>query len=106
MESNWYTLCDDDSDRLIDAIDQADEFSQKMIIFRSGLISPELRWLQQQAYEFYDKMSQRELSVFKMRCQHHTYPIIAAELEISESSCKVYWARAMKKIKLVIESSN
>jgi len=104
MKSTWTTLTDADADRLIDAIDQADEFSTKMAIFRSGLIPQELRWLQLAAHEFYDSFSEQELKVFKMKVQKHTYPIIADELGISESSCKVYWARSLKKIKRVIET--
>jgi len=106
MESTWTILTDADTDRLIDAIDQADEYIQKMIAFRSGLIPSELRWLQLAAHEFYDSFSPRELEVFKMRCQKHTYPIIADELGISEGSCKIYWARSIKKIKRVIDSGN
>ncbi len=105
MESNWINLTDADGDRLIDAMEQADEYMKKLAIFRSGLIKPELRWLQLAAHEFYDSFSNRELTVFKMRCQHHTYPVIAEELGISESSCKVYWSRSLQKIKNVIESS-
>jgi DNA-binding NarL/FixJ family response regulator len=104
MESTWTTLTDADADRLINAIDQADEYLTKLAIFRSGLIPPELRWLQYSAHEFYDAFSEQELKVFKMRCQKHTYPIIATELGISESSCKVYWARSLKKIRRVIET--
>jgi DNA-binding NarL/FixJ family response regulator len=103
MDSTWTTLTDADADRLIDAIDLANEFTIKLAIFRSGLIPPELRWLQSKAHEFYDDFSEQELKVFKMRCQKHTYPIIATELGISESSCKVYWSRSLKKIKRVIE---
>ena len=103
MESNWINLTDADSDKLIDAMEQADEYLQKLAIFRSGLIEPELRWLQTAAHEFYDSFSDRELTVFKMRCQHQTNPVIAEKLGISESSCKVYWSRSLTKITTVIE---
>ena len=105
MDSTWTTLTDADGDRLIDAMEQADEYLQKLAIFRSGLIDPELRWLQLAAHDFYDSFSSRDLEVFKMRCQKHTYPVIAEALGITESSCKVYWSRSLKKIKTVIDSS-
>tara|TARA_R110001592_G_scaffold110221_1_gene306365 strand:+ start:62 stop:391 length:330 start_codon:yes stop_codon:yes gene_type:complete len=104
MESNWHNLTDVDADRLVEAIDQADEYLEKMIVFRSGLIAKELRWLQTSAHEFYDLLSPRELQVFQLRIRRHTFPEIAESVGVTESSCKVYWSRTIKKIKNVIDS--
>jgi DNA-binding NarL/FixJ family response regulator len=106
MESYWHNLTDADADRLIEAIDQADEYLQKMIAFRTGLIPPHLRWLQTSAHQFYDLLSPRELQVFQLRIRKHTFPEIAQVVGVTESSCKVYWRRTLNKITNVIEQSN
>ena len=103
MESHWHNLTDADADRLIEAIDQADEYLQKMIVFRTGLIPPELRWLQLSAHTFYDLLSPRELQVFQLRVRKHTFPEIAEVVGVTESSCKVYWTRTITKIHNVID---
>jgi DNA-binding NarL/FixJ family response regulator len=106
MESYWHNLTDADADRLIEAIDQADEYLQKMIVFRTGLIPKHLRWLQTSAHEFYDLLSPRELQVFQLRIRKHTFPEIAQVVGVTESSCKVYWRRTLNKIKNVIGTPN
>lgn len=103
-KSQWHTITDADADRLLDAIDQADEFVNKMIIFRAGLIAPELRWLQLSAHHFYDLLSPRELQVFKLRCRDYTFPEIAEVVGVTDSSCKEYWRRTLIKIRNVIDS--
>ena len=105
-KSQWHTITDADADRLLDAIDQADEYVNKMLIFRAGLVPPQLRWLQLSAHRFYDLLSPRELQVFKLRCQDHTFPEIAEVVGVTESSCKEYWRRTLIKIRRVIETSN
>ena len=95
MTTAWQNITQDDS--LADAIDQAEEYSIKMAIFQSGLIPPEQRWLQLSAHHIYDQLSDRELTVLKMRTNQHTFPSIALALDISASSAKTYWRRAMDK---------
>ncbi len=94
---DWPIVTDADYERLIESIDLGDEMFQKLAIFRSGLIAPEMRQWQLAAHEAYDTLSKRELEVFKMRLKSHSFPIIADALEISESSAKTYWRRAIKK---------
>ena len=92
---DWPNLTDRDAERLEDSINQAEEYKQKLGIFRSGLIPPELRWLQLAAHETYDSLSPRELEVFIMRTKQHTFPIIAHALDIKQryslffKSCQV-----------------
>lgn len=105
-ESQWHTITDADAERLLDAMDQADEYVQKMLVFRSGLIPPPLRWLQLSAHQFYDLLSPRELQVFKLRCLDHTFPEIAEVVGVTDSSCKEYWRRTLIKIRHVIDSGN
>ena len=105
-ESQWHTITDADADRLLDAMDQADEYVQKMLVFRSGLIPPPLRWLQLSAHQFYDLLSPRELQVFILRCRNHTFPEIAEVVGVTDSSCKEYWRRTLIKIRDVIDSGN
>ena len=105
-ESQWHTITDADAARLIDAIDQADDYLQKMIVFRSGLIPSHLRWLQISAHQFYDLLSPRELQVFQLRIRNHTFPEIAEVVGVTDSSCKEYWRRTLVKIHDVIESGN
>ena len=94
---DWPNLTDTDQERLEDAIDLGEEFRTKLMIFRSGLIDPEYRWLQLEAHKIYDSLSVRELEVFKMRTKQHTFPQIASALEISVSSAKTYWRRSLAK---------
>ena len=102
---DWPNLTDRDAERLEDSIDQAEEYTRKLGIFRSGLISPELRWLQLAAHETYDSLSPRELEVFIMRTKQHTFPVIASALEISVSSAKTYWRRSLAKCAVMWKSS-
>ena len=102
-ETAWHNITDEETDRLLSAIEHQDTVLQKLIVFRSGLIPKELRWLQLSAHEFYDLMSDRELQVFKMRVRSHTFPEIAEVLGVTESSCKTYWRRTLKKIRDVID---
>ncbi len=97
MNKEWHNLSDADATLLEDAIVQSEEFAEKLAIFRSGLIPSEQRWLQLNAHEIYDKLSARELEVFKMRTLKHTFPVIADALEISVSSAKTYWRRCLAK---------
>jgi len=102
---DWPNLTDRDTERLGEAIDQAEEYKRKLAIFRSGLIPPELRWLQLAAHETYDSLSPRELEVFKMRTKQHTFPVIAQVLDISVSSAKTYWRRSLAKCSVMWKSS-
>ena len=86
-----------DYERLIESIDLGDEFFRKLAIFRSGLIEPHMRHWQLSAHKAYDTLSPRELQVFKKRLKSHSFPTIADALEISESSAKTYWRRAIRK---------
>ena len=94
---DWPLLTEDDYERLIESIDLGDEFFQKLAAFRSGLISPEMRKWQLMAHQAYDTLSERELQVFKRRLKQHSFPVIAENLAISESSAKTYWRRAIRK---------
>lgn len=105
MEEVWSNLTDDNTDKWLHAINRADRYHRMMLVFRSGLIEPELRHLQLSAHQFYDLMSPQELRVFQQRILGHTFVSIAIEMEITESSVKEYWRRTLKKIKNVIEAS-
>ena len=106
MNKEWHNLSDADATLLEDAIIQSEEFAEKLAIFRSGLIPPEQRWLQLNAHESYDKLSMRELEVFKMRTLKHTFPVIAEALDISVSSAKTYWRRCLAKCTKSFMSTN
>ena len=106
MNKEWHNLSDADATLLADAITQGNEYAEKLAIFQSGLISPELRWLQLEAHNIYDQLSDRELTVFKMRILQHTFPTIAEALDISVSSAKTYWRRSMAKCSKVLMSTN
>ena len=106
MNKEWHNLSDADAALLEDAITQSEEYAQKLAIFQSGLIEPELRWLQLGAHDIYDQLSEREKTVFNMRLQKHTFPLIAEVLEISVSSAKTYWRRCMAKCAKLFMSSN
>ena len=106
MEEVWSNLTDENTDKWLHAIDRADRYHRMMLIFRSGMIEPELRYLQLAAHTFYDMMSPQELRVFKQRTLGHTFVDIAKEMQITESSVKEYWRRSLKKIKTVIDNSS
>lgn len=106
MSKEWHNLSDADAALLEDAITQSDEYATKLAIFKSGLIEPELRWLQLGAHQIYDELSDREKTVFNMRLLQHTFPIIAETLDISVSSAKTYWRRCMAKCNKLILSTN
>ena len=94
MQTEWHNITYDSLD---EAIEQAREYNEKMAIFRSGLIPIDQRWLQIAAHHIYDTLSERELTVFKMRTNQHSFPSIAMALDISASSAKTYWRRALDK---------
>ncbi len=106
MTKEWHNLSDADATLLEDAIVQSEEFAAKLAIFRSGLIPPEQRWLQINAHDIYDKLSVRELEVFKLRTCQHTFPVIAEALKISVSSAKTYWRRCLGKCTKAFMSPN
>ena len=103
---DWVELTDEDAERLVSAITRAKDYAKKMAIFQSGVLEPELRWLQTSAHELYDELSPRERQVFSMRIQQHTFPIIANALGISESTAKTYWLRTMAKCSKLFLSTN
>jgi len=103
---SWVELTDEDAERLVRAMERADDYAHNMAIFQSAFIEPKLRWLQLSAHELYDELSDREREVFKMRIQQHTFPIIADALGISESSAKTYWLRTMAKCNKLFVSPN
>jgi|TARA_R100001530_G_scaffold115801_1_gene82789 DNA-binding CsgD family transcriptional regulator len=98
-------LTDADQERLESAITQSTAFRWKLNVFNSGLIPPEERWLQFAAHRAYDNLSRRELQVFKLRCKMISFPLIGEQLEISTSSAKTYWRRAIMKCGVLWESS-
>jgi DNA-binding NarL/FixJ family response regulator len=106
MEEVWSNLTDENTDKWLHAINRADRYHLRMLVFRSGMIEPELRNLQLAAHKFYDLMSPQELRVFKQRTLGHTFVDIAVEMQITESSVKEYWRRTLKKIGDVIEKTN
>lgn len=106
MEEVWSNLTDENTDRWLHAIDRADRYHLKLLVFRSGMVEPELRQLQLAAHKFYDLLSPQELRVFKKRTLGHTFVDIAVEMEITESSVKEYWRRTLKKIGDVIEKTS
>ena len=83
-ETHWHNITDRDTDRLLSAIEHQDKITQKLLVFRSGLIPKELRWLQLSAHNFYDLMSARELQVFKLRVRSHTFPEIAEVVGVAK----------------------
>ena len=106
MEEVWSNLTDENTDKWLHAIDRADLYHLHMLVFRSGMVEPNLRHLQLAAHTFYDLMSPQELRVFKKRTLGHPFVDIAVEMEITESSVKEYWRRTLKKIGDVIEKAN
>jgi len=101
---DWPIITEKDYERLIESIDLGDEFFRKLAIFRSGLIEPHMRHWQLSAHEAYDTLSPRELQVFKKRLKSHSFPTIADALEISESSAKTYWRRAIRKCWILFDT--
>ena len=99
-----YTLTDVDAERLEEAITHSEEYATKMAIFASAFIAPEMRYLQLAAHKIYDELSEREKQVFEMKLKGHECMHIALALEISRSSARVYWARALSKCAKVIMS--
>tara|TARA_R100001510_G_C7640520_1_gene198182 strand:+ start:221 stop:559 length:339 start_codon:yes stop_codon:yes gene_type:complete len=106
MDKEWHNLSDADATLLEDAIIQSEQFAEKLAIFRTGLIPKDQRWLQTNAHDIYDKLSSRELEVFKMRTLKHTFPVIADALDISVSSAKTYWRRCLEKCTKSFMSTN
>jgi DNA-binding NarL/FixJ family response regulator len=104
MESDWYTLTDLDAERLERAITQSEEYAEKLAIFTSAFIAPDLRYLQLAAHQIYDDLSKREKTVFEMKLKGHECTHIARALKISRSSARVYWARALSKCAKIIMS--
>ena len=94
---DWYNITDLENDRLLSAIDHAEEAAMKLHIFRTGLIPEHLRKYQQAGNMAYDILSEREMQVFSCRLIGQTFPQIAEALEISVSSVKTYWRRAIAK---------
>jgi DNA-binding CsgD family transcriptional regulator len=99
-------LTDKDQERLEDAITLSTSFRFKLNIFVSGLIPPDKRWLQRSAHLAYDSLSDREIQVFQLRCKMLSFPLIAEQLNISTSSAKTYWRRALLKCAELWESSD
>ena len=97
MDADWYTLTDEDAERLESAITQSEEFATKMAIFSAAFIAPELRYLQLSAHRIYDELSEREKQVFELKLKGYECTHIALTLEISRSSARTYWARALSK---------
>ena len=95
--SDWEMLTDKNAEMLTDSQDLRLEFVEKLHIFSSGLIEPEERKWQLAAHEAYDTLSVRERQVFKLRLKLMTFPHIAQGLDISVSSAKTYWRRALMK---------
>jgi len=99
-------LTDADQEILERSITLSTSFRFKLNIFNSGLIPPEKRWLQRAAHKAYDNLSERELQVFQLRCKMLTFPLIGEQLDISTSSAKTYWRRALMKCAILWESSD
>jgi len=104
--SDWPLLTDADQERLEECITLSESFKWKLNVFTSGLLPEKDRWLQKAAYRAYDSLSKRELQVFKLRCKLITFPLIAEQLDISTSSAKTYWRRALAKCMALWESSD
>ena len=90
-------LTDKNAEMLTDSMDLRNEFVKKLHIFETGLIEEKDRKWQIAGHKAYDIMSKRERQVFKLRLKLMTFPHIAQGLEISVSSAKTYWRRALAK---------
>lgn len=95
--SDWEMLTDKNAEMLEDSIDLRKEFVERLHIFSTGLIDPSERKWQLAGHKAYDIMSYREREVFKLRLRLMTFPHIAQGLDISVSSAKTYWRRALMK---------
>ena len=94
---DWYSNTDLENDRLLDAIDHAEDASMKLHIFRTGLIPEHLRKYQKAGNMAYDILSEREMQVFSCRLIGQWFPQIAEAVGVSVSSVKTYWRRAIAK---------
>ena len=103
ISMDWYSITDLENDRLLDAIHHAEDASMKLHIFRTGLIPERLRKYQKAGNMAYDILSEREMQVFSCRLVGQTFPQIAEALEISVSSVKTYWRRAIAKCRCNLE---
>jgi DNA-binding CsgD family transcriptional regulator len=95
--SDWEMLTDKNRQMLEDSVDLRQEFAHKLKVFQSGLIPEKDRKWQFAAHSAYDEMSYRERQVFNRRLNLMTFPHIAEGLDISVSSAKTYWRRALMK---------
>tara|TARA_R100001510_G_scaffold45721_1_gene42465 strand:+ start:1926 stop:2240 length:315 start_codon:yes stop_codon:yes gene_type:complete len=95
--SDWEMLTDKNVEMLEEGVDLREEFAQKLKIFQSGLIPEDMRKWQLSAHSAYDELSYRERQVFNRRLNMMTFPHIAEGLNISVSSAKTYWRRALMK---------
>ena len=95
--SDWEMLTVKNTEMLEEGVDLRIEFAKKLKIFESGLIPEEERKWQLAAHQAYDELSYRERQVFRMRLNMMTFPHIAHGLDISVSSAKTYWRRALAK---------
>lgn len=95
--SDWEMLTDKNVEMLEEGVDLREEFAQKLKIFQSGLIPEDMRKWQLAAHDAYDELSFRERQVFNRRLNMMTFPHIAEGLDISVSSAKTYWRRALMK---------
>ena len=100
---DWYSITDLENDRLLDAIDHAEDASMKLHIFRTGLIPERLRKYQKAGNMAYDILSEREMQVFSCRLVGQTFPQIAEAINVSVSSVKTYWRRAIAKCRCNLE---
>tara|TARA_X000001388_G_scaffold76181_1_gene72792 strand:- start:255 stop:566 length:312 start_codon:yes stop_codon:yes gene_type:complete len=95
--SDWEMLTDKNREYLEEGVDLREEFAHKLKVFQSGLIPEEMRKWQLAAHKAYDELSYRERQVFNRRLNMMTFPHIAHGLDISVSSAKTYWRRALMK---------
>jgi DNA-binding CsgD family transcriptional regulator len=99
---DWIT--EESLETLAESVELANDFSEKMTAFRSGLIAKDLRWYQLAAHRAYDQLSSREKEVFMMRLRNHSFPLIAEQIGVSVSSAKTYWRRCIKKCGVLFNS--
>ena len=100
---DWYSITDLENDRLLEAIDHAEDASMKLHIFRTGLIPEHLRKYQKAGNMASDILSEREMQVFSCRLIGQTLPQIAEAVGVSVSSVKTYWRRAIAKCRCNLE---
>ena len=104
MDADWYTITNTDSERLEKAILENEKYAKKLAIFASAFIPKEDRYPQLAAHQIYDELSAREKEVFSMKLKGHECTHIALALDISRSSARTYWARALQKCARIIMS--